>query len=86
MKPLAEACGMKPPVHKWKSDDRAQLMAELDAAYFILYGIERDDVVFILTTFQGTRAKDAGDLFDADPSKVLNDAGRRIIEAYDAFK
>lgn len=36
MKPLAGACGMKPPVHKWKPDERDALLAELDAAYFIL--------------------------------------------------
>jgi hypothetical protein len=28
------------------------LRAELDAAYFILYGIGRDDVDYILSTFQ----------------------------------
>jgi len=30
-------------------------MAELDAAYFLLYGIERNDVEYILTTFAGLR-------------------------------
>ena len=39
--------------------DRKQLMAELDAAYFILYGIDRDDAAYILSTFSG--------VFEADP-------------------
>ena len=28
-------------------------MADLDAAFFHLYGIERDDVEYILSTFKG---------------------------------
>ena len=28
-------------------------MAELDAAYFHLYGIDRDDAEYILSTFKG---------------------------------
>jgi hypothetical protein len=28
-------------------------MAELDAAYFHLYGIDRDDTEYILSTFKG---------------------------------
>jgi hypothetical protein len=53
MIPLAEAAGLEPPVHPWKPTERADLMAQLDAAYFILYGIERDDVEHILSTFTG---------------------------------
>jgi hypothetical protein len=51
MIPLAEAAGLEPPVHPWKPAERADLMAQLDAAYFVLYGIERDDVEYILSTF-----------------------------------
>jgi hypothetical protein len=29
--------------------------AELDAAYFLLYGITRPDVIYILSTFQTTQ-------------------------------
>jgi hypothetical protein len=53
MRPLAKAAGFDPPVHKWKPDERAELQAELDAAYFLLYGIQRDDVEYILSTFRG---------------------------------
>ncbi len=53
MIPLAEAAGLEPPVHPWKPAERADLMAQLDAAYFILYGIKRDDVEHILSTFTG---------------------------------
>lgn len=53
MIPLAEAAGFDPPVHKWEPIERAELMAELDAAFFLLYGIDRDDAEYILSTFSG---------------------------------
>ena len=55
MKPLAAAAGFDPPVHKWNPAERAQLTAELDAAYFLLYGIDRDDAEYMLGTFAGLR-------------------------------
>ncbi len=86
MVPLAEACGMKPPVHKWKPPEREQLKAELDAAYFILYGVDREDMIYMLSTFQGTRTAEPPGLFEPDPDKVLGPAGRRIVEAYDELQ
>lgn len=76
MGPLAEAAGLDPPVHKWNPDEREKLMAELDAAFFLLYGIGRDDVQYILSTFSGAKRKEdsAGELFSVN---------RSIIDAYD---
>ena len=62
MIPLAKATGFKPLVHKWKTAERIKLKAELDAAYFLLYGIQREDVEYILSTFSGAR-KDEEVLF-----------------------
>lgn len=76
MRPLAEAAGFKEGVHKWKEDERAGLMAELDAAYFLLYGIERDDVEYILATFSGAGAEDGGMFKSDSPSE-------RILKHYD---
>jgi len=43
-------------------------------------------MIYILTTFQGMRAKEAGaDLFNPDPGKALSASGRQIVEAYDAL-
>jgi len=55
MRPLAEAADFKPQVHKWKPAERAELIAELDAAFFRLYEISREDVEYILNTFSGIR-------------------------------
>ena len=53
MRPLGEAAGMDPPVHKWSPTERAEILAELDAAFFLLYGLDREDVQHILGTFRG---------------------------------
>ena len=58
LKPLASAVDLDPPVHPWNPAERAELQAELDAAFFVLYGIEREDVEYILSTFQGLNAPD----------------------------
>lgn len=78
MRPLAEACGLKSPVHKWHPDERARLTAELDAAYFRLYGVSRDDVEYILSTFAVAGRPDQGELGAATPAK-------RILAAYDTL-
>jgi hypothetical protein len=79
MIPLAETAGFKPKVHKWDSADRLDLMAELDAAYFLLYGIERNDVEYILSTFQGLQ-KESSDLLDGSTTTAS------ILEFYDNLK
>jgi hypothetical protein len=62
MLPLADACGFTDGsfqaeyggrLNKWDEAERAELMADLDAAFFHLYGIQRDDVEYILSTFKG---------------------------------
>ena len=79
MLPLAQAANFKPGVHKWKPEERAELMAELDAAYFILYGIEREDVEYILSTFSGKRRRDK-EIFD---SFSISD---QILQEYDRLR
>ena len=63
MKSLANATAFTPPIHKWKPDERAELLAELDAAFFILYGLTREEVEYVLSTFVGTNSPQNG-LFD----------------------
>ena len=53
MRPLADAAGFKEGVHKWNETERAQLRAELDAAYFLLYGFTADEINDVLNGFQG---------------------------------
>jgi len=79
MIPLAEAAGFEPSVWPWKPDERRRLMAELDAAYFIMYGIAREDVEYILSTFSGIQKEKEG-FFEAASTYDL------ILKYYDLFK
>lgn len=89
MIPLAKACdfagGRGDGVHIWKDEERAVLRAELDAAYFILYGVEREDAEYMLSTFTGTGfirpdQRDAGGAAWARGS-----IGGAVLNAYDAL-
>lgn len=79
MRPLAEAAGMDPPIHPWDPDERDQLTAELDAAYFLLYGLERDDVEYVLGTFSGADQA-AGGIF------AHGSAAERVMVCYDILR
>jgi len=79
MKPLAEAAQFDPPIHKWNPAERIDLQAQLDAAYFLLYGIQREDVKYILSTFTGAR-REAETIFG--PSSTFD----RILKHYDNLR
>jgi hypothetical protein len=75
MKPLAEAAGFKPLVHKWDQTERNKLQAELDAAFFLLYGLVPKDVEYILSTFAGLNK-------DQEPALISPKAFDRILAHY----
>lgn len=77
MKPFAESLGDGGPPFCWDSPRRAILRAELDAAFFHLYGIDRDDAQYILGTFPIANRKDP-----ALTSRVLEEYDR-IAKAVD---
>jgi len=79
MGPLAESAGFKPTVHKWDLAERLDLMAELDAAFFLLYAIERNNVEYILSTFQGLQ-KESTDIFAGSTTTA------RIFHFYDDLR
>ncbi|MCW5775839.1 MAG: hypothetical protein KIS87_05265 [Phycisphaeraceae bacterium] len=87
MIPLAQACGFTGSngsgVHKWKDAERARLRAELDAAYFHLYALSRDDAEYALTTFTGTGHNPQAR--PSEPSWTPAAAGHAILDAYDAL-
>ncbi len=75
MHPLAAAADFDLPVCKWNPGERAELTAELDAAFFHLYGIDREDAEYILGTFSGNKRSDEqAELFSPAPG---------VLDAYD---
>ena len=79
MLPLAESADFKPGVRKWQVEERARLRAELDAAYFILYGIARDDLEYILSTFTGTARRDNADAGTFRTAELILEAFDRLV-------
>jgi hypothetical protein len=55
---FARDLGYDGPPFMWAEERRSFLRAELDACFFHLYGIERDDVAYIMDTFPIVRRKD----------------------------
>lgn len=55
---FAQDCGFAGPPFTWDEDRRFQLRCELDAAFFHLYGIPRNDVEYIMETFPIAKRKD----------------------------
>ena len=84
MLPLADACNFTSGsfqteyggrLNKWDEAQRAELMADLDAAFFPLYGLDKGDAEYILSTFKGIH--DASPLF---PSHVST--AHRILQKF----
>jgi hypothetical protein len=74
---FAHDCSWFGPPFRWDEDRRFQLRCELDAAFFRLYGLNRDDTAYILDTFPIVKRKDE-EKFGAYRTKD------RILELYDA--
>lgn len=58
MESFAKDCKYDGPPFKWDEDRRFILRCELDALYFHHYGIDRDDVGYIMDTFPIVKRKD----------------------------
>jgi hypothetical protein len=58
LEPFARDLGYDGPPFRWDPERRFLLRCELDAAFFHLYGIARDDVDYIMETFPIVKRKD----------------------------
>ncbi|WP_067135661.1 Eco57I restriction-modification methylase domain-containing protein [Microtetraspora malaysiensis] len=79
MKPWASALGYDGMHFIWDEERRALIRAELDAAFFHLYGVARDDVDYIMETFPIVKRKDEAK-FGEYRTKLL------ILEVYEAMQ
>jgi hypothetical protein len=78
LQPFARDCGYDGPPFRWDPERRFLLRCELDAAFFHLYGISRDDAAYILDTFPIVRRKDEERFGEYRTQRV-------ILEIYDAL-
>ncbi|WP_300606143.1 N-6 DNA methylase [Trebonia sp.] len=58
VEPFARDLGDDGPPFRWNEERRFAMRAELDATFFRLYGIGRDDVDYIMETFPIVKRKD----------------------------
>jgi hypothetical protein len=58
LEPFARDLGYDGPPFEWDEDDRSHRIARLDALFFQLYGLSRDDAAYILDTFPIVREQD----------------------------
>ena len=58
MEPFAKDMGYDGPPFIWDEEERRHLRARLDALYFHLYGISREDADYILSTFPIIKRED----------------------------
>jgi len=79
LKGFAADCGYTGEPFRWDEARRFLLRAELDAAYFHLYGIARADVDYILDTFPIVKRKDEAQHGEYRTKRV-------ILEIYDQMQ
>lgn len=58
MAAFARDLGYEGPPFAWDPEDRRHRMARLDALFFRLYGLDRDDAAYVLDTFPIVREQD----------------------------
>jgi hypothetical protein len=75
---FATELGYTGPPFRWNLERRFLIRCELDALYFHLYGISREDAAYILDTFPIVRRKDEAEHGEYRTKRV-------ILEIYDAI-
>jgi hypothetical protein len=75
---FARDVGYEGPPFRWNPSRRFLLRAELDAAFFHLYGISRDDAAYVLDTFPIVKKNDDKEYGEYRTKRV-------ILEIYDAM-
>jgi hypothetical protein len=78
MTPFAQDLGDDGAPFRWDEGRRFAIRAELDSAFFHLYGIERDDVGYIMETFPVVKRRDV-ERYGSFHTKEL------ILKVYDAM-
>lgn len=79
LRAFAADMGYQGAPFRWDEERRFLLRAELDAAYFHLYGLERDDVEHVMDSFPIVRRRDEA-RYDGEYRTKW-----QILEIYDAM-
>lgn len=83
---FAQDVGYDGPPFRWVAERRFLLRCELDAAFFHLYGIARDDVDYIMETFPIVKRKDIDKHSTYRTKEQILDIYDRMQSAIDSGK
>ena len=83
LQPFAQAQGYEGEPYSWNAEERRHLRARLDALYFLLYGLDRDDAAYVMDSFPITRRNDEQAHNGAYVTKELILAYMNALEAGD---
>ena len=78
LEPFARDVGFDGPPFRWDAERRFLLRCELDAAFFHLYGLNREDTAYVMDTFPIVRKHDEKAHGEYRTKRV-------ILEIYDAL-
>ena len=78
LQPLAADVASNGPPFRWDDNRRFLIRCEIDAFYFLMYGLSREDVSYVLEAFPIVRRKDEQEFGYYRTSSV-------ILEIYDAL-
>jgi hypothetical protein len=81
---FAKDLGYDGPPFRWDEGRRALLRAELDACFFHLYGLERDEVDYVMGTFPIVERRDIERLGEYRTKRLVLDCYDAMAKAADA--
>jgi len=81
LQPFAHDCGWDGPPFRWDADRRFLLRCELDAAFFHLYGLPRDDVDYVLGTFPVVCKNETREFGEHRTRRVVLEVFDAMVEA-----
>jgi hypothetical protein len=81
IKPWARNLGDHGPPFHWNDERRMLIRAELDAAYFHLYGLERDETEHVMDSFEALRRREVRELGEFRTKRLILDRYDALAEA-----
>lgn len=84
LEPFARDVGCKGPPFRWDINRRFLMRAELDAAFFHLYGVSHDDTEYILDTFPICRKDDEKAYGEYRTKRIILEIYDQMAEAAQA--
>jgi len=78
---FAEELGYRGAPFRWDAQRRALVRAELDAAFFHLYGLAEEDVDYVMDTFPIVKRRDGERFGNYRTKTLILDAYRKMADA-----